>query len=74
MRKATVKKIEKHGSNYEVYLPACASATGKYIRKRFKRKGEALAYADQLNIKLAARTGAPCKMKSALSLPAIRTS
>ena len=42
-----------------MYLPAEASVTGKYIRKRFKRKADALAYAGQLNIKLATRTVAP---------------
>ena len=61
--KATVKKIKVYQtgnvSNYEVYLPAQSSVTGKYIRKRFKRKTDALACADQLNIKAAARNIAP---------------
>jgi integrase len=61
--KATIKKIKVYqsgnASNYEVYLPAQSSVTGKYIRKRFKRKTDALAYADQLNIKAAARNIGP---------------
>ena len=41
MKKALIKKIKTYQtgnvSNYEVYLPAESSVTGKYIRKRFKR-------------------------------------
>ena len=42
MKKALVRKIEVHEtgnvSNYEVYLPATASANGQRIRKRYKRR------------------------------------
>ena len=72
MRKASVKKIKNYEtgnvSNYEVYLPAQSSVTGKYIRKRFKHKADALACAGQLNIKLAVNTVAPLQNEIHLTL------
>ena len=63
MKKALVRKIEVHQtgnvSNYEVYLPATASANGQRIRKRYKRRSDAVHEASQLNIKLEANNIAP---------------
>jgi len=63
MKKALVRKIEVHEtgnvSNYEVCLPATASADGKRIRKRFKRRADAVHEANQLNIKLETDNIAP---------------
>lgn len=59
MIKAIVRKTDNHSSNYEVYLPATASADGKRIRKRFKRRADAVHEANQLNIKLETDNIAP---------------
>ena len=60
MKKAIVRPLpEEHESNYEVYVPAKLSTSGEKVRKRFKLKKEANAYADELNIKIAGDAVAP---------------
>ena len=59
MIKAIVRETDNHSSNYEVYLPATASADGKRIRKRYKRRADAVHEANQLNIKLETDNVAP---------------
>ena len=60
MKKAIVRPLpEEHESNYEVYVPAKLSTSGEKVRKRFKLKKEANAYADELNIKIEGDAVAP---------------
>ena len=56
---AIVRKTDNPSSTYEVYLPATASADGKRIRKRYKRRADAVHEANQLNIKLETDNVAP---------------